>query len=121
MKQDKWLMNSNSISVLSNFLKLFSDLREIDSEIQKYMIELGIDCPQLQQNISEGKFGNYTSSYLMLRKDKLTDKVNEFISKDQDQINSNLSLLNVIRRSSKPKITKPQVLRKKDLNRRHNF
>jgi DNA integrity scanning protein DisA with diadenylate cyclase activity len=92
MKQDNWLMNSNCISALSNSLKLFSDLREIDSEIQKYMIELGIDCHQLQQNLSEGKFGNYTSSYLMLRKDKLTDKINEFMSNDQDQIISNLSL-----------------------------
>jgi 5'-AMP-activated protein kinase catalytic alpha subunit len=113
IKQHKWLNNLKYRSALSSSLNLFSNLNDIDSEIKNYMIGLRIDCQQLQQNLSEGKFRNDTSSYLILQKDKLTDKVNELFSKDQDQLNSNLLALHAKRRISKPTIMKPEVFVRK--------
>jgi hypothetical protein len=74
-------------------LNLFSNLQKIDSEIKEKMVSLGIDCHHLKQNLVEGKFRSDTSAYLIFRKDKLTDKIHELLTKEQDQMKSHLPQL----------------------------
>jgi serine/threonine protein kinase len=110
IKHHKWLYDLKIKSDLTSSLKLFSNCQKIDSEIKKSMISLGIDCKQLEQNLNEGKFEMETTSYLLLRKEKLKDKVNELLS--NDQLNSTSSPFNSMRRSSNPFIKELNSIQK---------